>query len=62
MICENVDFKFGLSLNISLNSLNQKKKFNRSFKLIWLLEGRITYENSNLKTGSSSSTGVPVKP
>ncbi|TDP12350.1 GH39 family glycosyl hydrolase [Halanaerobium congolense] len=58
MICENVDFKFGLPLNISLNSLNQKKKFNRSFKLIWLLEGRITYENSNLKTESKNKINL----
>ncbi len=58
MICENVDFKFGLPLNISLNSLNQKKKFNRSFKLIWLLEGRITYENSNFKTESKNKINL----
>ncbi|TDO93942.1 beta-xylosidase [Halanaerobium saccharolyticum] len=58
MICENVDFKFGLPLNISLNSLNQKKKFNRSFKLIWILEGRITYENSNLNTESANEISL----
>ena len=47
MICENVDFKFGLPVNISLNSLSQKKIFNRSFKLIWVLEGKLVFESRN---------------
>lgn len=50
MICENVYFKFGLPVNISLNSLSQKKVFNRSFKLIWVLKGKVILENKNFFT------------
>ncbi|SIQ23485.1 GH39 family glycosyl hydrolase [Halanaerobium kushneri] len=55
---EKIDFKFGLPLNISLNSLVKQQKFNRSLKIIWLLKGKITYSNNsesrdiiNLKAG-----------
>jgi len=54
MICENVEFKFGVPLNISLNLLSQKKTFNRSFKLIWVLEGEISYKNNKLKAESEA--------
>ncbi|MFW6001614.1 MAG: GH39 family glycosyl hydrolase [Halanaerobium sp.] len=46
MICEKIDFKFGLPLNISFNSLSQEEKFNRSLKLLWVLEGKLSYSNN----------------
>ena len=50
MICEKINFKFGLPFKISLNSLSQKKTFNRSFKLLWVLKGKISFKNNNFKT------------
>lgn len=47
MTCENINFIFGVPYKISLNSLSKKKIFNRSFKLIWVLKGNITFESSN---------------
>lgn len=58
MICENVNFKFGLPLDISLNSLSQDKKFSRSFKLIWLLDGKITYKYFNAKTKTDKQANL----
>jgi len=52
MICEKVKFKFGLPVKISLNSLSQNMKFNRSFKLIWLLNGKISFKSRNFKKNS----------
>lgn len=50
MICEKINFKFGLPFKISLNSLSQEKTFNRSFKLLWVLEGKITFKKNDLKS------------
>ncbi|MCC3144174.1 helix-turn-helix domain-containing protein [Halanaerobium sp. Z-7514] len=47
MICENINFEFGVPVKISLNSISGKKHFNRSFKLIWVLKGTITFESHN---------------
>ena len=49
MICEKTEFKFGLPIKVSLNSLSKKMKFNRSFKLIWVLNGKISLKSRNFK-------------
>jgi beta-xylosidase/AraC-like DNA-binding protein len=49
MLCKKIDFKFGLPVKVSLNSLSQKMTFNRSLKLIWVLQGKISFKSRNFK-------------
>jgi len=47
MICETVNFSYGLPLNISCNSLSSDFVFNRSFKIIWVLKGELNLKVKN---------------
>jgi len=47
MICETVNFSYGLPLNISCNSLSSDLVFNRSFKIIWVLKGKLNLKVKN---------------
>ena len=58
MKCESINFKFGLPVNISFNSLSQKKFFNRSFKLIWVLKGKISLAEIDFETESEEITQI----
>ncbi|PUU88339.1 MAG: AraC family transcriptional regulator, partial [Halanaerobium sp.] len=47
MICETVNFSYGLPLNISCNSLSPDLVFNRAFKMIWVLKGKLNLKVKN---------------
>lgn len=52
MIFEKIEFKFGLPVKISSNSLTKNMKFSRTFKLIWLLNGKISFKSRDFKKNS----------
>lgn len=50
MKCENVNFKFGLPVYVSLNSFSKSELFNRSLKMVWAVEGNLTIEEKSFNS------------
>ena len=52
MICENQYFKFGIPMLITSNSIGEKKIFNNSFKIIWVLKDSISLRTADFYANS----------
>lgn len=50
MKCENVNFKFGLPICVSMNSFNNIQLFNRSLKMVWVIEGDLIIKERNFNS------------